>query len=210
MQKYTAITSHCEVKWHARLYGEYCMKIFSKASVFGFIAGFICFPVVIWGGIYFYVQFASDGGGLAPPDIPSEASISLDWTVKDLDGKEINIRDYAQDKPVFLNFWATWCGPCVAEMPAIDVLHRQFGDSLAFVCVSQEDGATLRNFIEKKKYSFPVFTAATDPPAGLNAQAIPATFILSSDGKILLKHVGGADWAHESVITFLRDMVAQG
>jgi thiol-disulfide isomerase/thioredoxin len=191
------------------------MKIFSKASVIGFIAGFICFPVVLWGGLYLYMQLASDGlggggQGLAPPDIPSETRISLDWTVQGLDGAEINLKEYAQDKPVFLNFWATWCPPCVDEMPSIERLYGQFGDSMAFVCISQEDETTLRKFVEAKNYSLPVFRTASDLPSELNAQALPTTFILSPEGRILLKHLGGADWSHESVVAFLREKLSRG
>lgn len=185
------------------------MKIISKASVAGFIIGFICFPIIVFGGGYVYFYFGSNsfdgGGGLRPPELPAEPVVNLDWTIKSLDGTEVNLRDYAQGKTIFLNFWATWCGPCVAEMPSIDALFAQFGDRVAFVCVSQENAETLTKFMQVRKYSVPVFYADTLPPPELNATAIPATFIISSEGKILLKHMGGADWAHESVIAFLRD-----
>ena len=190
------------------------MKIISKASVAGFIIGFICFPVIVFGGAYVYVQLSSGGfgggGGLSPPELPAETSVSLDWKVKTLDGAEVNLGDYAQGKTIFLNFWATWCPPCVAEMPSIDALYSQFGDTIAFVCVSQENAATLKKFIEEKKYSVPVFYAETPSPPELNAAALPSTFIIAPDGKILLKHVGGADWAHESVVAFLREKLARG
>lgn len=192
------------------------MKIISKSSVAGFIIGFMCFPFVLWGSVYVYSTFIAGGfdiggsRGLNPPDLPSEISVSLDWTVKALDGTEVNLKDYAQGKTIFLNFWATWCPPCVVEMPSIDTLYGQFGDSMAFVCVSQESVATLKDFIKEKKYSVPVFYADTPSPPELNAVALPSTFIIDPDGKILLKHMGGADWAHESVIAFLREKLARG
>ena len=190
------------------------MKIISKASVAGFIIGFICFPIIVFGGAYVYVQLSSGGfsggGGLGPPELPVEAGVDLDWTVKTLDGVEVNLRDHARDKTLFLNFWATWCGPCVAELPSIEKLFSQFGSDIAFVCVSQENAATLKKFIEEKKYSVPVFYAETPSPPELNATALPSTFIIAPDGKILLKHVGGADWSHESVVAFLREKLARG
>jgi len=191
------------------------MKIVSKSSVAGFVIGFICFPIIVFGGGYLYFNFASDGfngggGGLNPPEFPSENTVNLDWTVKSLDGAEVNLKDYAQGKTIFLNFWATWCPPCVAEMPSIDTLYGQFGDTIAFVCVSQENAATLKKFLQAKQYSFPVFSADTPSPPELNAVALPSTFIIDPDGTILLKHVGGADWAHESVIAFLRENAARG
>lgn len=190
------------------------MKIISKASVAGFIIGFICFPVLLWGGTYLYFNFAFDGfdggGSLSPPELPVESGVNLDWTVKTLDGVEVNLRDHARDKTLFLNFWATWCGPCVAELPSIEKLYSQFGSDIAFVCVSQENAETLKKFIEGKKYTVPVFYTDTIPPAELNAAALPSTFIIAPDGKILLKHVGGADWSHESVVAFLREKLARG
>ena len=95
-------------------------------------------------------------------------------------------------------------------MPTIDALYSQFGDSMAFICVSNESAEMLKDFIREKNYSFPVFYTDTPLQPELNAAALPTTFIISSDGKILLKHVGGADWSHESVIAFLREKVAQG
>jgi len=81
---------------------------------------------------------------------------------------------------------------------------------MAFVCVSNENAEMLQDFVKKKEYSFPVFYSEKPSPPELNAAAIPATFIIAPDGKILLKHVGGADWSHESVIAFLRENAAQG
>jgi thiol-disulfide isomerase/thioredoxin len=190
------------------------MKIINKSSVAGFVVGFICFPIIFFGGAYLYFQYAYDGfGGLNPPELSAESTgeiVNIDWTVKALDGTEVNLKDYAQGKTIFLNFWATWCPPCVAEMPSIDTLYGLFGETMAFVCVSNESAEMLKDFIKEKKYSFPVFYAETPSPPELNAAALPTTFIIASDGKILLKHVGGADWAHESVIAFLRERLARG
>ena len=80
------------------------MRIFNKSSVLGFIVGFIAFPVLLWGGSYLYFQYAFDGfdtvggGGLEPPELPGERIVSLDWTVKSLDGTVVNIGEHAQDK----------------------------------------------------------------------------------------------------------------
>jgi len=191
------------------------MKIFSKASVLGFIVGFIAFPLILWGGAYVYFKiaysyFEGGGAGLDPPDLPAEAGVSLDWTVKTLDGVEVNLKDHAGGKALFLNFWATWCGPCVAELPSIEKLYSQFGNDVVFVCVSNEQAATIKKFLEVRKFSCPFFVAAADPPKELNTTAIPATFIISPEGKILLKHMGGADWGHESVVAFLKEALVRG
>jgi len=193
------------------------MKFINKSSVLGLIVGFIAFPLLLWGGAYVYVKFASDGfgsdgggAGLSPPELPVETGVNLDWTVKTLDGVELNLAEHARGKTLFLNFWATWCGPCVAEMPSIEKLYSQFGSDMVFVCVSNEQALTLKKFMDVKKFSFPVFITSANPPRELNETAIPATFIISPEGNILLKHVGGADWAHESVVGFLREKLGRG
>lgn len=192
------------------------MKVLNKSSVLGFILGFIAFPVIFSGGAYLYYKIAfgdfdsSGVGGLEPPELPGEHVASLDWTVKTLDGAEVNLAEHASGKTLFLNFWATWCGPCVAELASIEKLHSQLGSDMAFVCVSNEQAATLKKFMDDRKLSIPVFVAHADPPRELNESAIPATFIIAPDGKILLKHVGGADWAHESVVAFLREKLVRG
>ncbi|MBM4311448.1 MAG: TlpA family protein disulfide reductase [Deltaproteobacteria bacterium] len=192
------------------------MKVLNKSSVLGFILGFIAFPIIFSGGAYLYYKIAfgdsdaSGGGGLEPPALPGEHVASLDWTVKSLDGTVVNLGEHARDKTLFLNFWATWCGPCVAEMASIEKLHSQFGGEMAFVCVSNEQAETLKKFMDDRKFSLPVFVADAEPPRELNESAIPATFIISPQGKILLKHMGGADWAHESVVAFLREQLGRG
>jgi len=192
------------------------MSIINRSSVLGLIVGFIAFPLLLWGGAYVYVKFASDGfgsgggAGLSPPELPAETGVNLDWTVKTLDGAELNLAEHARGKTLFLNFWATWCGPCVAEMPSIEKLYSQFGSDMVFVCVSNEQAVTLKKFMDVKKFSFPVFITSANPPRELNETAIPATFIISPEGNILLKHVGGADWAHESVVGFLREKLGRG
>jgi len=129
------------------------MKIINTSSVLGFIVGFIAFPLLLWGGAFLYVTFALDGfdfgggGGLRPPELPGEHIASLDWTVKTLDGTVVNLAEHAGDKTLFLNFWATWCGPCVAEMPSIEKLYSQFGSDMAFVCVSGEQAETIKKFM---------------------------------------------------------------
>lgn len=191
------------------------MKIITTPSVLGFVAGFIAFPLIVWAGAYAYFKLAYDdfdagsGGGLRPPELPSAEQVSLDWTLRNLDGNEVSLRELAGGKVVFLNFWATWCGPCVAELPSIERLYGQFGNEVTFVCVSNEQAATLKQFLEARKYSLPFFISAAQPPPELNEAAIPATFIISPEGKILFKHVGGADWAHESVVAFLSQALGQ-
>ncbi|MBM4311252.1 MAG: TlpA family protein disulfide reductase [Deltaproteobacteria bacterium] len=153
------------------------MKFINTSSVLGFIVGFIAFPLLLWGGAYAYFKRASDGG-LRPPELPAETAVSLDWSVKNLDGVDVNLAELPRDKTLFLDFRVTWCGPCVAGMPSIAKLYSEFGGEMALVCVSNEQAATLKKFMDDRKFSLPVFVADADPPRELNESAIPATFII--------------------------------
>lgn len=126
-----------------------------------------------------------------------------DWFVKPLDGGLVGFSSF-KGKTVFLNFWATWCGPCRAEMPGIQSLYEKTkGKGIEFVAVSWEDPAKVRNFIAQQKYSFPVYTFSRPSPKAYASTGIPVTFILSPDGKIVKQQVGAIDWDKEAVLQFL-------
>jgi thiol-disulfide isomerase/thioredoxin/Zn-dependent protease len=108
-------------------------------------------------------------------------------------------------KVVFLNLWATWCGPCLAEMPSIEALHEAVKDEgIAMVLVTQEEPEHVRAFVEKKGWQMPIYIARRGVPAVFNTEAIPATFILNRRGEVVFRHVGRADWNTEECRAFLR------
>lgn len=186
------------------------MKYINRSSVIGFILGAIVSPLVLVGGLYLYVQHEmADFGktGFSPPDIPGNEIVSLDWNIQRLDETTINLEQAFKGKVLFLNFWATWCPPCTGEMPSIEKLYKAFGQRVQFVCVSHEKTKTIKDFRGKNSYTFPMFHNEGNVPEVFHADGIPATFIISNEGRILLKHVGGADWAHESVVKFLEEVL---
>src|SRR5690349_4188503 len=91
---------------------------------------------------------------------PKEQSFSYDFSVKDLDGKTVDMNDL-KGKVIFLNLWATWCGPCRVEMPSIQNLYNTVDkDKIAFVMLSldqENDRAKIRKFVNDKDFSFPVY-----------------------------------------------------
>ena len=105
-------------------------------------------------------------------------------------------------KVVFLNFWATWCGPCVAEMPSMEALYNRYKEKgfeiLAVNCMEGEKEVIA--FMKDNGLSFP---AALDVEGKVGAaygiQAIPTTFILDRDGKIIVRLVGSIDWNTEKI-----------
>ena len=94
-----------------------------------------------------------------------------------------------------MNFWATWCGPCVGEMPAFERLQETYGEDLALVAVnSGEDEASVAGFLEENGYTFPV---VLDPEYAVSSlyptEGIPYTVIIGTDGKVASIQLGAGD-----------------
>lgn len=119
-----------------------------------------------------------------------------DFTIMKLDGTPVEFNKY-KGKTVFLNIWATWCGPCRAEMPSIQKLFEQTtGDSVSFVMLSidrQDDPQKVNDYVASKGFTFPVFIAG-DLPQLLQVKIVPSTFIIRPDGTIAYKKSGMADY----------------
>ncbi len=117
----------------------------------------------------------------------------LDFTMKDLDGKEVSLTSF-KGKVILLNFWATWCGPCKAEIPGFVELQNTYRDDLVVVGYSVDDTAPqARTFANQFKMNYPILLGegredvqdAFGPIWG-----IPASFIISREGKVCKKHLG--------------------
>lgn len=112
-----------------------------------------------------------------------------------------------REKVVILNFWATWCPPCVAEMPELMSLYRKYGDRVAFVLVSSEKQEVVEAFMEKNKYLMPVFYMATPPPKALAFNAYPTTFIIARDGRIVSRKTGAVNWDSKATHRILDELL---
>jgi thiol-disulfide isomerase/thioredoxin len=133
------------------------------------------------------------------------------FKMQTLDGKTVNFESL-KGKVVFMNIWATWCPPCVAEMPNIQKLYEKVGsDKIAFVMLSVDEGGVekVKKFIDKKGFSFPVYMPAAQLPQEFYSNAIPTTFIVSPEGKIVAKQEGMAEYDTKEVRDFLQSMVKQ-
>ncbi len=131
--------------------------------------------------------------GLQPPKEEVEAP---DFTLKDLTGRTVRLADF-RGKVVFLNFFATWCVPCRAEMPAMERLHRNFKDKgLVILAVDiQESARTVRPFVRDLKLSFPALLDEDGSVAYMYAvRPVPATYLISRDGRIVWRAFGPREW----------------
>ena len=165
------------------------------------------------GAALFYYRHASGGDSsaqmskyLKPPELPgAEPMANFKPVFTGLDGKALPLVDL-KGKVIFLNFWATWCSPCRAEMPSIQELYKQMNGEVAFVLVSQEEKSKVMDFVAKNKYTLPIYIYARDLPAEYESRSIPTTFIISPEGKIVFKHGGSAKWDDPTAIEYLKGL----
>lgn len=120
---------------------------------------------------------------------------AIDFKLKDLEGKELSLSDL-KGKKVFLNFWATWCPPCKAEMPEIEELYQETKDS-DLVIVAIEIGEpldTVKSFIDSNKYNFKVLLDLNQNVASqYGITSIPTSYFIDVDGNIISKSLGAMD-----------------
>ena len=120
-------------------------------------------------------------------------TMAIDFKLKDLSGSELSLSDL-KGKKVFLNFWATWCPPCKAEMPEIQKLYEETKDS-NLVIVAVEIGeplSTVKPFIDSNKYSFKVLLDSDQSVASkYNIASIPTSYFIDANGNIISQNVGG-------------------
>ena len=141
-----------------------------------------------------------------------EEAFNYDFIIKDLSGAKINFDQY-KGKVVFINLWATWCGPCRAEMKGIQKLYDKMdNDKIQFIMLSiDKDGSKEKvvNYIKDKGFTFPVFTPSGYLTSQLNVPNIPTTFVISKDGRIVAKEVGMKDYDTGKFKKFLDRLIAE-
>jgi thiol-disulfide isomerase/thioredoxin len=115
------------------------------------------------------------------------------WLLTDANGLPQTLSDH-NGSVIFLNFWATWCPPCVAELPEIQKAYEKHGDKVVFLLVANQEPSVVKAFMEKHGYNLPVLYPGTVPPEVFNSRSIPTTYIISRDGRIVTKKTGAVNW----------------
>ena len=152
----------------------------------------------------------STGGDTVPSDVetPSEDAaepageteeevLAPDFTVLDYDGADVTLSDrLAEGKPIVLNFWATWCGPCKSELPYFDKAAAEYADEVTFMLINLTDGQRetpdgVKEFMEDNGYTFPVyFDTEYSAAIPYGANSIPLTYFVTSDGVVVGGYMG--------------------
>ena len=118
-----------------------------------------------------------------------------DFTVLDADGREIKLSDFF-GTPIVLNFWASWCPPCKAELPDFEAACKQYEGKVTFLMVNMTDGqretvAIAKDFIASEGYTFPVyFDTQSEAAYAYGVSSIPTTYFINADGSLEAKATG--------------------
>lgn len=132
----------------------------------------------------------------SPSEVDAEESEVLQdytWQLEQLEGGTKYFSE-SKKKVVLINFWATWCPPCIAEMPSLQKLYDAYGNKVDFYFVTSEEKEVVQRFMDKKEYTFPVYIQTSKAPRLLTSSSLPTTYVIAKDGEIRVNKVGVADW----------------
>ena len=146
--------------------------------------------------------FLQKGIALVKPiSINEEKPIAISnykWMLTDENNTMYNFEE-AKGKVVLVNFWATWCPPCIAEMPSFQALYNDYSDKIVFLFVTNDPYTEINPFLEKKNYTFKVHRPVTKYPDYFDISTIPRTFLIDQNGNIIIDESGVANWNSKSV-----------
>lgn len=152
--------------------------------------------------------------GLFRPDTDTKKDNYLpapDAVFTDASGKTVSVSSL-KGKVVFLNFWATWCPPCIAEMPGINELHQQFLNNDAIVFIMADADGTLEiaaSFLQNHQYNLPLYKAASNMHTDLFTGTLPTTLIINKKGEIVFKETGAANYNTKQFAGFINKLLAE-
>ncbi|MEZ4779194.1 MAG: TlpA disulfide reductase family protein [Flavobacteriaceae bacterium] len=130
------------------------------------------------------------------------------WQLMELEGDIINFQK-SKGNVALVNVWATWCPPCIAELPSMQNLYDAYGNQVDFYFVSLESPETLQHFLQKKKYHIPVYIPKEPFPESLKTTSFPTTYLISKTGALVVDKTGAADWDSEKTKAIIEKLLAE-
>ncbi|MGB0892553.1 MAG: TlpA family protein disulfide reductase [Flavobacteriaceae bacterium] len=172
----------------------------------------IAFVVVIGLLIYpptkvYFIRLISFSPSIESVDKQKQLE-NYNWHLKGLNTENLNLSEL-KGKVIFVNLWATWCPPCVAEMPSIQKLYNDYKDKIEFVFITNEEMEIVNKFYQKRELSLPTYNPLTKYPKNLTSKSIPATFVIDKKGNIVIDKKGAADWNSKKTRAILDKLLVQ-
>jgi len=146
------------------------------------------------------------------PSVTSEENRSsianFEWVLEKNNKDKLDFSQL-EGEVVLVNFWATWCPPCIAEMPSFQELYDDYEDKVNFLFVSSEDHETVRGYMNRKNFTLPAYRPLSEAPKPMNGKTLPTTYLLDKQGNIVIEKVGAADWNSETVRNAIDKLLVQ-
>jgi peroxiredoxin len=143
---------------------------------------------------------------------PVEQSEALDFALPDLEGRPVRLREF-RGKLVLLNFWATWCTPCLHEMPSMERLYQTFKQTpfvLLAVSTDRQGAQAAGPFVENLKLTFPVLLdSAAEVSRHYGVRGLPTSYLIDPDGRIIGAAIGGRDWSRTEAKALIAGLLRQ-
>ena len=178
---------------------------FTKKTIYN-----IAFVIIIGLLLYpptkvYFIRLISFSPSVITDDKQEKLS-DYNWNLKGLNTANIDFNE-TKNKVFFVNFWATWCPPCIAEMPSIQKLYDDYKDKVTFIFISNENWTLIDDFYIKNSYNLPTYKTLSKVPEQLKSNSIPATFIIDKKGNIIIDKKGPADWNSTKVRELLNKLI---
>ncbi|MEM9679596.1 MAG: TlpA disulfide reductase family protein [Bacteroidota bacterium] len=140
-----------------------------------------------------------------------ESLINYDWNLKNLTTDANFNFNEAKGKVVVINFWATWCPPCIAEMPSLQKLYDAYSseEEVVFLFVTNDDKALIEKFKTKRGYTFDVYNPISDYRHLFDIKSIPRTFIIDKQGRLVVDKKGAVDWFGDDIKDTMSDLLGE-
>ncbi|WP_345947736.1 TlpA disulfide reductase family protein [Mucilaginibacter sp. PAMB04274] len=141
--------------------------------------------------------------------VAGSANTAPSLLLKDQFGKTINIKD-EKGKVLFINFWATWCPPCRAEMPSINELYARYKNNPKVMILevdADNDFSKSVPFMKDNKFQLTVYNTASAMPEGFLGNALPTTVIIDKSGTVAARHEGGADYTDKAFYSYFDGLI---
>jgi peroxiredoxin len=182
---------------YTKIIGKFRMVMFKTERVLQFLIG-LCLVVLVYAVANSFRERIVSAGDKAP-----------NFTITTDSGRTLSRSDFG-GKLLVLNFWATWCPPCIEEMPSLDLFQKTFaGSGVVVLGISVDQNAqTYRNFVQRAGVSF---LTARDPEARISAEygtfKYPETYLINSRGEVVEKFIGPMNWTEDTIVNRVRALL---